>query len=233
MTPLDDYLGVYAFADETLLIVARSERRLYVYGPGTREVRALEPESVDRFFGGPGLLTFAPVTLQLAFQRSASGAVDGVTCAPAEGEPRRARRTSPYVAEGVQFVSRGTTLAGTLLRPNSPGPHPAAILLHGSGPQDRHGYVGLMRLAADHLARHGFAAFIYDKRGVGDSGGQWAMASFEDLAHDAIAAREALRRRADIHAGRWRNVREPNTRSMFFRARTIFCWRPAPVATPN
>jgi hypothetical protein len=202
MTSLDDYLGAYAFPDAALLIVARSERRLYSYEPGTREVRGLEPESDDRFFTGPGLLIFAPVITRLAFQRSASGDVTGVTCTFAEGIPQPAQRTAPYLEEAVQFASGAITLSGVVLRPNSPGPHPAAILLHGSGPQDRNGYVGLMRLAADHLARHGIAALIYDKRGVGESSGQWETAGFDDLASDAIAAREALRRRADIDAGR-------------------------------
>ena len=43
-------------------------------------------------------------------------------------------------------------LAGTLLLPSTRGPHPAAVFLHGSGAQDRNGYVSLIRLTADHFA---------------------------------------------------------------------------------
>lgn len=199
---LDDYLGVYAFEAGALLIIARSERRLYSYEPGTREVRGLEAEGADRFYAGPGLLTFAPIVTRLAFERSAAGAVTGIVCDRAAGARFQARRITPYVEEAVQFPGAGGLLTGTLLRPASPGPHPAAILLHGSGPQDRNGYVGLMRLAADHLARHGVAALIYDKRGTGGSEGRWETAGFDDLARDALAARALLAQRAEIDAGR-------------------------------
>jgi pimeloyl-ACP methyl ester carboxylesterase len=77
--------------------------------------------------------------------------------------------------------------------------HPAVILLHGSGAQDRNGYISLMRFAADNFARHGIAAFIYDKRGVGASTGNWATAGFDDMAQDAIAALKMLQSRRDIN----------------------------------
>jgi uncharacterized protein len=38
------------------------------------------------------------------------------------------------------------------------------------------------------LIRHGIAVLGYDKRGVGESTGDWNTATFEDLAGDAVAA---------------------------------------------
>jgi len=65
-------------------------------------------------------------------------------------------------------------LAGTLLLPDGPGPHPALIMLPGSGPVDRDGNLpGLanngLRLLAEGLAEHGVATLRADKRGVGAS----------------------------------------------------------------
>ncbi len=65
-------------------------------------------------------------------------------------------------------------LAGTLLLPDSVGPHPALVLLPGSGPVDRDGNLpgmvsNCLRLLAEGLARHGIATLRADKRGVGAS----------------------------------------------------------------
>ncbi|MCZ4637974.1 alpha/beta hydrolase, partial [Streptomyces rubrogriseus] len=65
----------------------------------------------------------------------------------------------------------GTSLAGTLSLPAGPGPHPAVLLLHGSGPLDREGNtprlpLNLGRPLADALAAAGVAALRYDRRGA-------------------------------------------------------------------
>lgn len=197
MASLDEYLGPYRFSNGQLLIVARSERRLYCYEEATRHIRGLEARAADAFYAGPSVLQFEPITLEFEFERAASGHVQSVTVR-GNGQTQRAERASLYTEEPVRFMSGAGQLAGTFLRPHGPGPHPAAILVHGSGPQDRNGYMGLMRLAADHLARHGIAALIYDKRGVNESAGEWATASFAELAQDAIAVREFLQKQPGI-----------------------------------
>lgn len=75
------------------------------------------------------------------------------------------------------------------MRPASAGPHPAIVFLQGSGPHDR----GPSRPYAERLARRGLAGLIYDKRGTGESGGDWTRSSLDDLARDAVAALEHLR----------------------------------------
>ncbi len=85
----------------------------------------------------------------------------------------------------------GVTLAATLTLPDGAGPFPAAILITGSGPQDRDesafGHKPFAVLA-DHLARHGIAVLRHDDRGVGQSTGQHAGATSADFATDANAA---------------------------------------------
>ncbi|GAA1581513.1 alpha/beta hydrolase family protein [Actinoplanes couchii] len=100
----------------------------------------------------------------------------------------------------------GLLLAGTLTRPGGPGPHPAVLLLHGSGPLDRDGNTRRQRLdlgpsLAAVLARHGIATLRYDRRGVGATPGDWRSTGFIDTRRDAAAALRALAARPDIQAG--------------------------------
>ncbi len=92
-------------------------------------------------------------------------------------------------AVDVGFESGAVVLSGTLYLPLTAGPHPAVVLVHGSGPDTREPYRNL----AAHFARSGVAALVYDKRGTGRSTGDWRTAGFEALAEDAIAAVRLLR----------------------------------------
>ncbi len=98
--------------------------------------------------------------------------------------------------EEVAFRSGGVTLAGTLRQPLTPGPHPAVVLVHGSQQADRSN--PRYRSDAILLARHGIAALVYDRRGLGSSTGDDEAATFDDLAADAAAAVSALRARRDV-----------------------------------
>jgi len=130
------------------------------------------------------------------------------TRATAEREPRPRSQTLrppfPYRAEEVTFdnpAASGVTLAGTLTLPEGRGPFPAAILITGSGPQDRdETLLGHKPFAvlADHLTRHGVAVLRYDDRGVGRSTGDFAPATSADFGTDAAAAVRFLLKRAEI-----------------------------------
>jgi pimeloyl-ACP methyl ester carboxylesterase len=69
----------------------------------------------------------------------------------------------------------GGPLCGTLRLPETPGPHPVALIVAGSGPTDRDGNnaFGIRTDAyaelSDELALRGVASLRYDKRGVGAS----------------------------------------------------------------
>jgi pimeloyl-ACP methyl ester carboxylesterase len=98
--------------------------------------------------------------------------------------------------EEVTFRNGEITLAGTVLIPSGPGPHPAVVCTHGSGPEGR-------QRAAYHsngyfFARLGFVTLIYDKRGVGSSTGDFQTASLEDLADDALVGVHLLQTRKDV-----------------------------------
>lgn len=118
--------------------------------------------------------------------------------------PQLPRPPFPYRSEEVRFANSrapGVTLAGTLTLPPGPGPLAAAILISGSGPQDRdETLLGHKPFAvlADQLTRQGIAVLRYDDRGVGASTGAQAGATSADFATDANAAFAYLRSRSEI-----------------------------------
>lgn len=123
-------------------------------------------------------------------------------------EVRRPQTPSPpypYDTTGVRFRNEAddVTLAGTLTVPEGEGPHPAVVLVSGSGPQTRNSEVfghALFHVVADYLTRQGIAVLRYDERGVGASTGTYESATTEDLARDVEAAVEALAVRHEIDA---------------------------------
>ncbi|HEY4085426.1 MAG TPA: alpha/beta hydrolase [Bryobacteraceae bacterium] len=98
----------------------------------------------------------------------------------------------------VTFSNGGVTLAGTLLLPETPRRHSAALFLQGSGAEGRWANHYLARK----FAESGIAALIYDKRGAGKSTGDWKTAGFDALAEDASAGVRFLRSLPEVDAGR-------------------------------
>jgi pimeloyl-ACP methyl ester carboxylesterase len=97
-------------------------------------------------------------------------------------------------AEALYFSSGDVELAGTLRLPAGAEARSAVALVHGSGWQTRDGpFGGYLRAIAEYFASAGVAALAYDKRGCGESSGDWETATFEDLAADASGAVDLLR----------------------------------------
>ena len=104
-------------------------------------------------------------------------------------------------SESVTFESSdGTVLAGTLLKPDSEPPYSAVVMLHGSGPENRSGPG--YRILSNAIARSGVAVLFYDKRGTGESSGDFDSALYRDFITDGIAAVQYLANREDVDASR-------------------------------
>ena len=172
-------------------------------------VRLTVPSIGGRFEGArsedgrtlTGSLSQGGVTLPLILNRTSETAARLV-------RPQTPVPPFPYRSEDVAFDNAeapGVRLAGTLTLPQGNGPFPAAILITGSGPQDRDETVfGHKPFAvwADALTRRGVAVLRYDDRGTAASTGDFATATSADFATDADAAFAFLAARSDIDATR-------------------------------
>ena len=98
----------------------------------------------------------------------------------------------PIEEKTVSFSNGKVNLAGSLFLPGGAGRHPAVVLFHGSGPQPRDEPMGRW------FAGQGVAALVYDKRGVGESSGDFRQVPFLDLTGDGLAAVAFLKARSDI-----------------------------------
>jgi pimeloyl-ACP methyl ester carboxylesterase len=101
--------------------------------------------------------------------------------------------------ETVSIPSDGVTLRGWFVKPEGPGPHPAVIILHGSGPLT--GDAAPVRIQANAFLRSGVSVLTYDKRGVGGSGGKFVRTAYQDFIEDGISAVRYLKSRADVADG--------------------------------
>lgn len=99
-----------------------------------------------------------------------------------------------FRAENVSFKNGDVRLAGTLLLPDQSTPAPVIVFVQGAGPERRYA----SRFMAEFFVKRGVAALIYDKRGTGDSSGDWKHSSFEALAGDVTASVAFLRSRREI-----------------------------------
>lgn len=121
--------------------------------------------------------------------------------------PQNPRGWLPYRHEDVTFLNgqADIQLAGTLTVPPGQGLFPAVVLIAGSGPHGRDETVAGHKpflVLSDYLTRYGVLVLRYDKRGIGQSGGNYASATTADLASDAQAAFAYLRRRPEVNAAK-------------------------------
>ncbi len=198
---LGEYAGVYQWAPDAFVYLQTWDEftgfgkpRELVAFDESGEVRTLYPTKRDQFFAGPGMAVAESVESRIEFQRDNTGKIASLTWQRPGAARRTARRVDIERHEDVRFSSGDVQLAGTLITPASGAKHPAIVLVHGSGAENREYMLPWARF----LIRRGIAVLGYDKRGVGGSTGDWNTASFDDLAGDVLAAFKYLKTRDDI-----------------------------------
>ena len=115
--------------------------------------------------------------------------------------PQNPRPPYPYRSEDITYTSCDSIqVAGTLTVPRGKGPFPAAIIVSGTGKQDRDGtfsgHKPFFRVA-DELTRRGFIVLRTDDRGTGQTNGMYEMATTKDFARDAQAGIDYLKTRPE------------------------------------
>ncbi|HEX6639060.1 MAG TPA: alpha/beta hydrolase [Steroidobacteraceae bacterium] len=103
----------------------------------------------------------------------------------------------PLVITETRFEVEGAELAGRLLLPRGNAPVPLVVLVHGSEQASGRQIFTLQR----QFPAAGIGAFVYDKRGTGDSTGTYTH-DYPRLAADAAAAVREARRLAGRRASR-------------------------------
>ena len=118
--------------------------------------------------------------------------------------PQEPKKPYSYNVNEVVIKSKGgVELAGTLTYPLTGANFPAVVMVTGSGPQNRDeeilGHKPFL-VIADYLTRHGIAVLRYDDRGTNSSTGDYAKATTNDNADDALAAVEFLKTNTKINS---------------------------------
>jgi len=131
-------------------------------------------------------------TATAVFDR-AHGEVVGTVGTGAPAMSLSLKRTIPppppaVVREDLSVTNGGVTLAGTFIRPVNVPVRAALVFVPGRGCVGRVGGVRLLEL----LAPFGIAGVSFDKRGVGQSGGNCRFGTIDEFTGDALAAFAAL-----------------------------------------
>lgn len=194
--------GRYRLPDDCDLVVTRSVVRLFVRNSCTEEWRGLTRQAGRVWTAGDRVISKRQIATY-RFEALRDGSSPAVIVETPDAVQKAARET-PYRTEDVLFTSAdGTSLAGTVYVPlNTRNRHPATVMLHGSGPQDRDGYASIIAVLADEMAANGRVVLAFDKRGTGGSHGDGNRATFDVLAADAIAAMNYLAQKKEVDAAR-------------------------------
>ena len=189
------YRGAYRFPDGEFVLIDVMyglPTVLTMTDTATGDVRAIFPRIDQHIFSGPALFITLPITTTLTFEMNGDQVIGLVL---RSGPRVLLAKRIPHSQQSVRFQNGDVMLAGTLLLPDSKrAKHAAVIFTHGGGAARRELIWGMGYL----LAARGIAVLIYDKRGVGESKGNWGEASFENLADDAVAGAKFLQARAEI-----------------------------------
>ena len=137
---------------------------------------------------------FARARLVLLLAVDDGGKVGGFFIRPI-AQPAAEWQPPPYakldaIIDNPVTVGTNPALPGTLTVPRGPGPFPAVVLVHGSGPNDADETIGGVKVFKDlavGLASRGIAVLRYDKRThIEPTGVRTQKEEVDDAAHAAV-----------------------------------------------
>jgi pimeloyl-ACP methyl ester carboxylesterase/ketosteroid isomerase-like protein len=182
----DNFLGNYSTEKNEVILIGRSQTRLYAYFEADNKYRGLNKINANTWTLGDKIIS-AKETQTFKFYP------EKVEIFEKDKLALTGTKNYFYTTENVQFNNKkGIELGGTIFKPKKVNGK-ALVLVHGSGPQDRNGYASIIRLLADALAKEGTTVLTYDKQGVGASSGNYESQNFADFAQDALAGIDLLK----------------------------------------
>jgi uncharacterized protein len=193
---LQKYYGAYRVSDDRVISILRSWTfggTLWYVDYKTGRVGTLWPSSETEFFAGDGYGVSFPITVRISFKLDSNKNVEGLIW-QRENEPNLAARRVEFKEERITFTNGDIKFGGTLLSPPAQQPHAVAIVTPGDYGTSR----DQLRIWAHNYVSRGIAAFIFDSRGAGESGGNIGGNSWNDLANDVLSAVKALKTRDDV-----------------------------------
>ena len=180
--------GAYRFPDGEVVDIARSEGDTFRWRKFDGTTGVLHKNADGSWISTLGWAE-RPDGHMVSFSNCAGGEI--------EFDHEKARRIAFDVTE-TKFKGRGEVkLAGRLVLPNGKVPVPIVVLVHGAERESAREWYALQRL----LPAENVGAFVYDKRGTGNSEGKYTQ-DFNTLADDAVAAMREARRIAGPRCAR-------------------------------
>jgi len=184
----DCQTGAYRFTDGEIIDIARSEGNTFRWRKFDGATGVLHPKQNGLWISTLGWTDRADGHTVL-FARCASGEI--------EFDGKKARPI-PFDVTDTVFEGRdGVKLAGRLVLPKGNGPVTIVVLVHGAERESARKTYALQRL----LPAENIGAFVYDKRGTGESEGKYTQ-DFDTLAGDVVAAMRETRRIARTRCAR-------------------------------
>ncbi len=189
--------GVFGAPLQDVEVVSEQRVRFSLAVPGTATWRGT--------FEASGAITcsFSQGSVNAECSMAAESASAVAARQAAQARPQTPKAPFPYLSREVTYRNEraGIGIAGTLTIPEGPGPHPAALLITGSGAQDRDetifGHKPFL-VVADSLSRAGVAVLRVDDRGVGGTDAGPPGATSQDFADDVRAGLAFLRQQPEL-----------------------------------
>lgn len=187
----DPLLGNYISASKEMIVVGRSQNKLFVYFEKAMKYRGLNRVNDTIWTGGNTVIDTIAVNKFIFTKERLTVFEKGRLII-------NAQKVNRFETENIFFNNPGNIkLGGTIFKPLKPNGK-AIVLVHGSGNQDRNGNNSCIRILADMLARNGITVLTFDKQGVGSSNGNWEKLNFTELSKDALSGIAYLKTRADL-----------------------------------
>ena len=194
--PPRELLGPYRLDSGEVVSISRSadgtlRYRAFTTGSSGR----LYPNGDGSYTSGDGFSNKEPAELSVRFEYGDDGIVQSMLWSPTSGQVSSAARIGEE--RFLEFENEDASFHARLQLPGGPGPFPAVVLVHGSGSSPGTEWF----YNSDFFAANGVAALTFDKRGSGQSNGEFTF-DFHQLARDVIAAVDMLASQPEIDGQR-------------------------------